>query len=57
MASREIAPVGEVATSEMDPAHTAVNTRVDQLPNILDFSFGRAVIDTAGGQAGTGDAA
>ncbi|HSD00491.1 MAG TPA: alpha-amylase family glycosyl hydrolase [Casimicrobiaceae bacterium] len=48
---------GEVATSEMDPAHTAVNTRVDKLPNILDFSFGRAVIDTAGGQAGTDELA
>jgi glycosidase len=44
---------GEVATSEMNPAHTAVNTRVDKLPSVLDFSFGRAVIDVASGVAGT----
>jgi neopullulanase len=48
---------GEVSTSEMDPAHTAVNTRVDKLPNILDFAFGRAVIDTVAGQAGTDELA
>ena len=36
---------GEVATSDMDPAHTAVNTRVDKLPSVLDFAFTRAVID------------
>jgi glycosidase len=48
---------GEVATSEMDPAHTAVNTRVDKLPNILDFAFGRAVIDTVAGKAGTDELA
>ena len=30
---------GEVSTSEMDPAHTAVNTRVDKLPAVLDFRF------------------
>jgi len=44
---------GEVATGEMDPAHTAVNTRVDKLPSVLDFSFGRAVIDVVSGVAGT----
>jgi glycosidase len=44
---------GEVATGEMDPAHTAVNTRLDKLPSVLDFSFGRAVIDTVAGKAGT----
>ena len=44
---------GEVATSDMDPAHTAVNTRVDKLPSVLDFSFMRAVVDVAGGKAGT----
>jgi len=48
---------GEVATSEMDPAHTAVNTRVDKLPSILDFSFGRAVIDVVAGVAGTDELA
>jgi glycosidase len=44
---------GEVATGDMDPAHTAVNTRVDKLPSVLDFSFGRAVIDVVSGAAGT----
>jgi neopullulanase len=44
---------GEVATGEMDPAHTAVNTRVDKLPSVLDFSFGRAIIDVVSGAAGT----
>jgi glycosidase len=48
---------GEVATSEMDPAHTAVNTRVDKLPSVLDFSFGRAVIDVVAGAAGTDELA
>jgi len=44
---------GEVATGDMDPAHTAVNTRVDKLPTVLDFSFTRAVVDTVSGTAGT----
>jgi glycosidase len=48
---------GEVATGDMDPAHTAVNTRVDKLPSVLDFSFGRAVIDVAAGVAGTDELA
>jgi len=48
---------GEVATSEMDPAHTAVNTRLDKLPSVLDFAFGRAVIDTVAGKAGTDELA
>ncbi len=48
---------GEVATSEMDPAHTAVNTRVDKLPSVLDFSFTRAVVDTVSGVAGTDELA
>ena len=30
---------GEVAMDDMDPAHTAVNTRLDKLPSVLDFSF------------------
>ena len=34
---------GEVATDDMDPAHTAENTRVDKLPSVLDFAFLRAV--------------
>jgi glycosidase len=37
----------------MDPAHTAVNTRVDKLPSVLDFSFTRAVVDALSGTAGT----
>jgi glycosidase len=44
---------GEVATSDMDPAHTAVNTRVDKLPSVLDFSFTRAVVDVVSGANGT----
>ena len=48
---------GEVATSEMDPAHTAVNTRVDKLPSVLDFSFTRAVVDVVSGAAGTDELA
>ncbi|MGE5564029.1 MAG: alpha-amylase family glycosyl hydrolase [Bacillota bacterium] len=48
---------GEVATSEMDPAHTAVSTRVDKLPSVLDFSFGRAVIDVVAGVHGTDELA
>ncbi len=48
---------GEVATGEMDPAHTAVNTRLDKLPSVLDFSFTRAVVDVVSGIAGTDELA
>jgi glycosidase len=48
---------GEVATGDMDPAHTAVNTRVDKLPAVLDFSFMRAVADVLSGTAGTDELA
>jgi len=48
---------GEIATSEMDPAHTAVNTRVDKLPSVLDFPFARAAIDVVAGKAGTDELA
>ncbi len=48
---------GEVMTSDMDPAHTAVNTRLDKLPAVLDFSFARAVADVAGGTAPTDELA
>ena len=48
---------GEVATSEMDPAHTAVNTRVDKLPAVLDFPFARAVIDVVADGKGTDELA
>ncbi len=44
---------GEVATGDMDPAHTALNTRLDKLPSVLDFAFTRAVVDTVSGTAGT----
>lgn len=44
---------GEVATGDMDPARLARHTWVDGLPAVLDFAFGRAVIDTVGGKAGT----
>ncbi len=44
---------GEVFISEVDPGTLATHTRVDKLPAVLDFAFGRAVIDTAGGGAGT----
>ncbi|HVI04645.1 MAG TPA: alpha-amylase family glycosyl hydrolase, partial [Sphingomicrobium sp.] len=36
---------GEAAMDDMDPAHTAVHTRVDKLPSVLDFSFMWAIID------------
>ena len=48
---------GEVATGDMDPAHTAVNTRVDKLPSVLDFSFTRAMVDVVSGTAGTDELA
>jgi glycosidase len=44
---------GEVAMDDMDPAHTAVNTRLDKLPSVLDFSFLWAVRDVVSGNAGT----
>lgn len=48
---------GEVATGDMDPAHTAVNTRVDKLPSVLDFSFARAVVDVVADSKGTDELA
>ena len=48
---------GEVSTDGMDPAHTAVNTRVDKLPSVLDFSFTRAVVDVVSGKSGTDELA
>jgi glycosidase len=44
---------GEVATSDMDPAHTAVNTRLDKLPSVLDFPFLVAMVETVSGKNGT----
>ena len=48
---------GEVATDEFDPAHTAVNTRVDKLPSVLDFGFLWAVRDVVAKEAGTDELA
>jgi len=48
---------GEVSTSEMDPAHTAVNTRVDKLPAVLDFAMTRALVDVVSGTSGTDELA
>lgn len=48
---------GEVATGDMDPAHTAVNTRVDRLPSVLDFSFMRAIADVVANGAPTDELA
>lgn len=48
---------GEVAMDDMDPAHTAVNTRVDKLPSTLDFSFMWGVTDVLSGKAGTDELA
>jgi glycosidase len=48
---------GEVSTDEMDPAHTAVNTRVDKLPAVLDFPFAHAVIDVVADGAATDELA
>ena len=48
---------GEVATGDMDPAHTAENTRVDKLPSVLDFPFARAVVDVVASGAGTDELA
>ena len=48
---------GEVATDEMDPAHTAENTRVDKLPSVLDFGFLWAVRDVVAKDAGTDELA
>jgi glycosidase len=36
---------GEVAMDDVDPAHTAENTRFDKLPSVLDFGFLWAVRD------------
>src|SRR5205085_11804942 len=36
---------GEVAMDDVDPAHTATNTRADNLPSVLDFGFRCAVRD------------
>lgn len=48
---------GEVATDNVDPAHTAENTRVDKLPSVLDFGFLWALRDVVVGDAGTDELA
>jgi glycosidase len=48
---------GEVAMDDMDPAHTAVNTRLDKLPSVLDFSFMWAIRDVLGKNAPTDELA
>jgi glycosidase len=37
----------------VDPAHTAVNTRVDKLPSVLDFAFYWGLREILSGQSGT----
>jgi glycosidase len=44
---------GEVSTEALDPALTALHTRVDKLPAVLDFGFANAVRDTVLGLKGT----
>ncbi len=48
---------GEVAMEDMDPAHTAENTRVDKLPSVLDFGFLWAVRDVVANDAPTDELA
>jgi glycosidase len=48
---------GEVATGDMDPAHTAANTRVDKLPSVLDFAFMNAIVDVVAKGHGTDELA
>lgn len=44
---------GEVATDHMDPALLALHTRIDHMPEVLDFAFAAAVGQTVAGTAGT----
>ena len=44
---------GEAFTEDMDPAHTAVQTREAKLPAMLDFPFAAAVKAVVAGSAGT----
>ena len=44
---------GEAFTEDMDPAHTAVQTREAKLPAMLDFAFAAAVKGVVAGTAGT----
>ncbi|GAC1576575.1 MAG: alpha-amylase family glycosyl hydrolase [Sphingomicrobium sp.] len=44
---------GEAYTEDMDPAHTAVQTRIAKLPAMLDFPFAAAVKATVAGTSGT----
>ncbi|WP_084607720.1 alpha-amylase family glycosyl hydrolase [Sphingomonas jaspsi] len=42
---------GENFTDVMEPGRTALRNRVDKMPNVLDFPFARAMVDTVGGNA------
>ncbi len=42
---------GEVYTDLVDPAYTAVHTRRDRLPSVLDFAFAAAVQNVVGGKS------
>ena len=44
---------GEAYTDEMNPAHTALQTRIAKLPAMLDFPFAAAIKATVAGTAGT----
>ena len=46
-ASRTSTSSAKSRRSDMDPAHTAVNTRVDKLPSVLDFAFLRTRSSTS----------
>jgi glycosidase len=48
---------GEVAMDDVDPAHTAVNTRVDKLPSVLDFAVYWGVRKVLTGESGTDELA
>src|SRR6476659_4903594 len=48
---------GEVAMDDVDPAHTAVNTRVDKLPSVLDFAVYWGVRKVLTDASGTDDLA
>jgi glycosidase len=48
---------GEVAMDDVDPAHTAVNTRVDRLPSVLDFAVYWGVRKVLTGESGTDELA
>jgi glycosidase len=48
---------GEAQTDDMDPAHTAVRTRVDNMPAFMDYPFRRAIVDVVAAGAATDELA